>query len=446
MKKTIYRTLLAVVMTSAMGSCDDFLDIQPTGRVIITTAKEYREMLTQAYSIVPEDRGLATFRSDEFTMDQTLSAEDLSSYRDIWLWNDVSPDDATSTFSWRGYYQVIYEANYTIESRDKITEGTADEINQLVGESYMLRAYMHFLMVNLYGEPYTALADPYSSKAVPLKLDTDAFAILSRNTVGEIFDRVLSDIDEAEKLLNVESWPVGYNYRFTTLSVDALRSRVYLYMGRWADALAASKRVLEKKPELSDLTAELPNAYNSVESIVALEEVMTANYARAGKVNRDLFRLYNSNDRRRAKYYKQLTASNIQLLKGGSSTYSCSMRTGEIYLNAAEAALETGEGGMDDARKYLLTLMRSRYTDSYYAQREAEVTAMSRAELREEIYAERRRELAFEGHRWFDLRRTTRPELTKTYAGESYTLNAGDSRYTVRIPSAAIAANPNLAD
>ena len=122
------------------------------------------------------------------------------------------------------------------------------------------------------------------------------------------------------------------------------------------------------------------------------------------------------------------------------------MRTGEIYLNAAEAALETGEGGMDDARKYLLTLMRSRYTDSYYAQREAEVTAMSRAELREEIYAERRRELAFEGHRWFDLRRTTRPELTKTYAGESYTLNAGDSRYTVRIPSAAIAANPNLAD
>ena len=56
MKKTIYRTLLAVVMTSAMGSCDDFLDIQPTGRVIITTAKEYREMLTQAYSIVPEDR------------------------------------------------------------------------------------------------------------------------------------------------------------------------------------------------------------------------------------------------------------------------------------------------------------------------------------------------------------------------------------------------------
>ena len=71
---------------------------------------------------------------------------------------------------------------------------------------------------------------------------------------------------------------------------------------------------------------------------------------------------------------------------------------------------------------------------------------MSRDELREEIYAERCRELAFEGHRWFDLRRTTRPELTKTYRGTTYTLEHNDSRYTVRIPADAIEANPNLAN
>lgn len=444
MKKTIYKALCIAAMALTMGSCDEFLDIQPTGRVIITTAKEYREMLTQAYSIVPEDRGLATFRSDEFTMDATLSQEDISSFKDIWTWNDVSPDDATSTFGWRSYYQVIYEANHAIESREKITEGTEAEINQIVGESYMLRAYMHFLLVNLYGEPYTTLADPYSSKAVPLKLDTDPYRVLSRNTVGEVFDQIISDINAAEELLNVEEWQTGLNYRFTTISVDALRSRVYLYMGRWADALAAAKRVLAKKADLADLNSELPNAYNSVESIIALEEVMTATYARAGKVNRDLFRAYNSNDLRRSKYYKQVTASNIQLLKGGSNSYACSFRTGEIYLNAAEAALESNAG--DEARSYLLALMKSRYKDAYYTQREEAVNAMTTDELREEIYAERRRELAFEGHRWFDLRRTTRPELTKTYGTETFTLNAGDSRYTVRIPSAAIAANPNLAD
>ena len=69
---------------------------------------------------------------------------------------------------------------------------------------------------------------------------------------------------------------------------------------------------------------------------------------------------------------------------------------------------------------------------------------MTREELRQEIYDERFRELSFEGHRWFDLRRTTRPELTKTYNGETYVLQKDDPRYTLRIPPEAIEANPGL--
>lgn len=220
-------------------------------------------------------------------------------------------------------------------------------------------------------------------------------------------------------------------------------------MGRWEESLAASRRVLEVKSTLSDVTTELPNHYQSVENIVALEQVMTAYYDRAGKVSSELYGLYDiAGDLRRTQYFNRQTSSNITVKKGGSNEYSCSFRVGEIYLNAAEAALEssTGEDALQAARGYLLTLMQSRYTASYYASREAAVNAMSREELREEIYAERRRELAFEGHRWFDLRRTTRPRLTKTYQGATYTLEQGDSRYTIRIPSAAIEANPNLAN
>lgn len=437
---------LALSGLVALSSCDNFLDIQPTGRVIITTAEEYRSMMTEAYSIVPEDRGLATFRSDEFVLNSTVAQEDLNSYLDIWRWEDVSPDATTSQFNWRAYYQVIYEANYTIESKDKITEGTQVEIDQLVGESYMLRAYMHFLLVNLYGEPYTTLADPYSSKAVPLKLDTDPYNVLTRSSVGDIYDQILSDIDSAEEYLNVETWETGFNYRFNTISVDALRSRVYLYMGKWEESLAASRRVLEKRNQLADINSILPNHYTSVENIVALEQVMTPYYDRAGKVNREAYDMYSSGDLRRNKYFTRQTASNIIVAKGGSSEYSCSFRVGEIYLNAAEAALENSESGIGDARNYLLAVMKARYNDSYYAEREAVVNAMSRDELREEIYAERFRELAFEGHRWFDLRRTTRPQLTKTYSGETYILEQNDSRYTVRIPSDAVAANPNLAN
>ena len=60
------------------------------------------------------------------------------------------------------------------------------------------------------------------------------------------------------------------------------------------------------------------------------------------------------------------------------------------------------------------------------------------------ILKERARELAFEGHRWFDLRRTTRPEIKKEIEDVTYTLVQDDSRYTLRIPQDAIDANPGL--
>jgi len=442
-KYRIQNMALAAAAALALTACDDYLDIQPKGRVIITTAKEYREMLTQAYSIVPEDRGLATFRGDEFTMNATLSAEDISSFKDIWCWDDDSPDESTSSFGWRNYYQVIYEANHTIDNKDNITEGTTAEINQLVGEAYMLRAYMHFLLVNLYGEPYTSVSDPYAAKGVPIKLDNDPDLQLSRSSVGAVYDQIVSDMDAAEQYMNVEQWDTGYNYRFSTVSIDALRSRVYLYMGRWQDALDAAERTLQKRNELSDVSVELPNAYNSVENIVALEQVMTATYVDAARVNRALFSLYNSNDLRRLVYFRQQTVSNILCIKGGSNTYTCSLRTGEIYLNAAEAAARLGDD--DKARSYLYALMRSRYREAYYETLKTEIDAMDNAALTTQILKERRLELAFEGHRWFDLRRTTREEITKTYGTDTYTLQQDDSRYTLRIPSDAMAANPLLA-
>lgn len=431
----------------AFYSCDKYLDIQPVGKVIPRTAKEFRALLTQAYSSVQPDRGMATFRSDEMLMDGTLVAEDLNSYKDIWIWNDVSPSENTATFKWRQSYHTLFIANYVIESKDKIEEGTANEVNQLVGESYMLRAYMHFLLVNLHGEPYTH-CDPATTKAIPLKLDSDTETTLSRNTVGEVYNSVLSDLTEAEKYLNVDQWDLGYNYRFNTLSVNAVRSRVYLYMGEWAKSLEASQAVLQINNQLVDMSTSkvLPSEYNSPENILALEQVMTAAYVRAAKVNTALWRMYSSDDLRRSKYFTQVTASNILVAKGGSNQYACSFRVGEIYLNAAEAALMTGEAAMPAARTYLLTLMKQRYEAPAYTEKEAAINAMDRNELLQEIYDERTRELAFEGHRWFDLRRTTRPRLEKKYGGTTYVLEENDPRYTIRIPSEAIEANPGLAN
>lgn len=88
--------------------------------------------------------------------------------------------------------------------------------------------------------------------------------------------------------------------------------------------------------------------------------------------------------------------------------------------------------------------MKNRYTPEGYEEKANAVNKMEKDALITEILEERARELAFEGHRWFDLRRTTRPSIQKVIDGQNYVLEENDSRYTLRIPQAAIDANPGL--
>jgi hypothetical protein len=67
---------------------------------------------------------------------------------------------------------------------------------------------------------------------------------------------------------------------------------------------------------------------------------------------------------------------------------------------------------------------------------------MNQEQLIQEILDERARELAFEGHRWYDLRRTTQPALTRTYNDETFTLTP--EKYTMRFPTEAVEANPEI--
>ena len=441
MKKRRLNILWIMAALFAFTGCNDFLDIQPVGKVMPKTAKEYRALLTDAYSRIPAERGKTTFRSDELTMEGETNTTNLDSYLDIWRWNDTSPDETTLPFEWLQFYYVSYIANSVIEQQYNITEATDAERNQLAGEAYMLRAYMHFILVNLYAEPYTH-CDPKNTKGIPLKLDSDINKVLSRNTIAEVYTSILSDIKEAERLLNVEEWPEGETYRFNTLSVPAFRARVYLYMGDWQQAYTNATDVVGKHGELEDLTASstLPNHYQSVEAILSMENIFNSSSLGAGYVASGLLSLYR--DLRKSKFYKQLSASATEVLKAGVNTYRCTFRSAEFYLTAAEAALELND--MDNARHYLTELMKKRYLSAIYPTYEAEILSMTQDELREEIYNERFRELALEGHRWFDLRRTTRQELTKTYKGETYVLQKDDSRYTLRIPADAIEANPGL--
>ena len=447
-------TMLLTVFT--LTSCDDFLDITPTGKVIAKTGKEYRALLTYEYKNFPEDRGLSTLRGDEMTLSNaSTSEEDRNSYLDIWAWKDGEQQSTTVSFGWRRYYHAIYIANYIIEHQASITEATTDEINQMVGEAYMMRAYCHFLLANLYAEPYTH-CNPATTRGIPLSLKADVNAVLSCSSLETVYQQVVDDLLNAKKHLTKDTWEEGYTYRFNKISADALLARVYLYKGDWQNALDAAKTVIEQHGALEDLTTSkvLPNYYKSVENIVALEQVMTSGYIKIGDPNSELINNYRVGDKRKSLYFKAITSSDYSVIKfgdKGNDGYRCSFRSAEAYLIAAEAAANLADNNaaatdenLKEARTYLKDLMVKRYASAKYNGYATELDNMQKADLLKAIYNERTAELAFEGHRWFDLRRTTRPALSKSYDGTNYTLNENDSRYTLRFPTEAVEANPEI--
>ena len=435
--------LLSIIAVFTMTSCDDFLDITPTGKVIAKTGEEYRALLSYEYKNFNKDRYMTTLRTDEIMMDaKKSSSTDIDAYLDLWRWKDENPAPTTSFFSWRNYYHTIYIANYIIEHQSEITEATAEEIDQLVGEAYMLRAYNHFLLVNLYAEPYTH-CNPAETRGVPVQLVADVNAVPRSSSVEKVYESVLSDIEEAENYLNVEQWEEGKNYRFNKVSAQALRARVYLYMGNWKEALKAAKAVLETHNTLEDLAGGskvLPNNYKSVESIVSLERFSSNLYTAINMPSYQFINMYRSGDQRRTKYYKRATTTSYTLLKGGNDESVSTFRVAEMYLTAAEASARLNE--LTSAIGYLTPLMEKRLNQSAYTTTLNLVNAMTQEELVDEILDERARELAFEGHRWYDLRRTTQPALTRTYDGETFTLLP--ENYTMRFPTDAVEANPEI--
>jgi hypothetical protein len=79
MKNKCFNIAWLIAILFSFTACNDFLDIQPVGKVMPKTGQEFRDLLTEAYSAIPSDRGMATFRSDELT----LVAFGLCSFSDI---------------------------------------------------------------------------------------------------------------------------------------------------------------------------------------------------------------------------------------------------------------------------------------------------------------------------------------------------------------------------
>lgn len=393
----------------------------------------------------------------------------------------------TGTF-WRMSYRAIFGANKII---DAVGDGMGANYDQLRGENYFLRALVYFNLVRVYGRPY--YQTPETSLGVPLSLKS----IIpndykpARNTVKEVYDQIVSDLEKAATLMTLSK---GNNYAGKE-AAWALLSRVYLYMG--GSAAAPNAGYNEKAVEYADMvinankfTLLQGSSYsqsfaidsktnkefifclrhddtngNMINEFLMPRDVYGSPYQGEYAASPDYLSILNENNTDLRKNFltlstdKRITAVDKsrysinkfnyqQIAPAGGFDFSARSRSGtpilrfaEMYLNKAEALAKLGRN--NDA---LLTLnvVRSRAQASVWTEASLSEKKLS---VLDAVLRERQLELAGEGHSSYDNFRNGRPMVRK-YADYSaaagFTINADDKRVVYPLPTTEIVLNTAL--
>ena len=419
------------------------------------------------------------------------------------IYSDVRSDDvdlpagfqnlATSTMlssdgnalgAWSGGYRSMYTANYIIRELTK-RDGAGlspQKYKQYLAEAKFLRALCHFTLVNLFAHPYNYTADA-SHLGVPIQLEApdgiEAYLPAQqkpRATVKQVYDQIIEDLTEAATNLPETQGTGTYSVaRATKDAALGLLSRVYLYKRDYAKAAQYAGEVISSgRHQLN------PTAYQAFkvragqernfdldrESIFFIAQGLAGNdnpntnaaigqfYAPKTSITITPYRnALPSTDRRRvdlvitnqSKYYTRKYTGELETGAPGGSNLGAwipMVRYPEVLLNRAEALAHTPGGAADAVT--LLNQVRDRskpttspsYTVGNFTNTQALVNA---------ILLERRFELAFEGHRLYDLFRNEMP-VPAHGSGATQVAELGwrEDRSIMPIPANEIQRNPAL--
>ncbi len=427
--KQIGEILLSTLLVTAVISCDSKLDIDPqqsiSSDIALNSSENVVNVLIAAYSEAGGQFGVASDGRAEggelYGGDFNLFSELMGANGEI-TWNgtfdnyedvfdaDLIRNNTLARNNWMRAYNVINIANNVIENIDIVDQDIRD---QVLGEALFMRGSMHFELVRIYGLPFVS-GQTNDQLGVPLVLmatqSIDESAQVSRATVAEVYSQVISDLMQAESLMNSRN-----GSRANRFSAAAQLSRVYLQQGDYTNAANAADRVITDGgfDLVGNFEEAFNNAANTSEDIFAIQQNNTFNagtsnsglptfYANLVGVGRDgdidvlpaHLDLYDANDARLTLFYTGedgLPKTGKWAVDGANIPV---IRLAEMYLTRAEANLRAGT-----------TVGADPVDDVNVVRARAGLAPLLTVTI-DDILEERRRELAFEGSRIHDLKRT----------------------------------------
>lgn len=392
-------------------------------------------------------------------------------------------------FAWRMYYRVLANVNLLLDGLDTVPDATQADKDAVRGECLALRAFAHFMLVQLYAIRYDngdGVSTSNSQDGIPLML-TYAQSPQPRASVEKVYIQINKDIDDAIGLLDGTPARGIYRTRIDKSVAMGLKARIALTQQHWADAAYYAKEARKNYTLMSNAAYldgftdmknvewmwgvhQLPEQVPTYGSFYAY---MSANFNSANTrpnpklINAVLYdrltgtdvrkKLFCNNINDYVNYPGVVNASTGQPdpyqvrkrlmhkkfvvadpgVSAGDIPY---MRAAEMYLIEAEALNELG--GHDTEALDVIKELAANRDPSF------DPASVDVANLKDFIDIQRRTELWGEGFRFLDLKRKNKPlerttaqGHTTALAGTTLTRNAGITWWQFKIPLRELQAN-----
>lgn len=236
MKNLIRLTLALLVLT--VSSCADFLDEQPQGRY---TSKTFWKTEAHAISALTGVYEIASFTKTsnalwafgDVASDDAIKGGNDGDFADVQFIDQFTYIRSNSYFDvlWRHYYEGISRANYLLHYVPNI-DMDAKAKRVILAEAKFLRAYYYFILVNTFGE-------------IPLRVNaalTEDDIYVSKTSVANVYAQIRTDLLEAKADLPKINTGTRVGH-VTRGAAWGLLAKAYLYQGQWTNALEAADSV-----------------------------------------------------------------------------------------------------------------------------------------------------------------------------------------------------------
>lgn len=458
-----------------MSSCEKMIEVEPKNQIstgaALATVGGYESLLNSAYVRLI---GFGYYGRDFALMGDVMSD---NAYTELTYANgryiSQNVNNVGAQFDiWGTSYSIINEVNTIIDNIDGLNDPNGQSKKAgLKAEALALRAMVYFDLARVYGyEPVNvATAGAGFNLSVPLRLKATAglpdAVQVPRATVAQVYKSIEDDLKASIALF--PSGASASQFRLNKGAAYALLGKSYLYSGRWAEAVTAFDDAMNTANTAARLAAagQYAAAFKAAPNTESLFEVVLNPTTQLGgvtgsnnslytyshpsgynglstfggqTVSDELFALFTPGDDRRAMIFQYGGTSSVPAplynwsdkysgARGPYADYVKVIRYADVLLMKAEALAEQTQY---PAAAALVTTLRTNRNATG-------VTVPTDATIKDFIQDERRRELFFEGQRWFDLKRRglgiTKP--AKTGVG---TIPATDFRLLAPIPNSEV--------